>query len=248
MAEQNWNSKDYQKHASFVSELGNEVIELLNPQVDECILDLGCGEGTIALRLQQLGCIVQGVDYSEDMVRSTQEKGVDAKVMDGQKLRFDQSFDAVFSNAALHWMPDQQAVYDGAYKALKNSGRFVVEMGGAGNIMSIVETLEESLPHYGGFFKNPWTFPTINETKERLERSGFQIASIQLFDRPTHIPTDVRGWLSTFTSNIVATVEEDQREALLAHIYDFLKPKLCNSQNQWILDYRRLRFCALKSD
>ena len=117
-----WDPKSYAKEAGFVSALGLPVVELLAPKSGERILDLGCGDGTLALKLMEIGCEVVGVDASSEFVAAAREKGVDARRMDGQKLLFDHEFDAVFSNAALHWMTNPVAVIAGAYLAMISCG------------------------------------------------------------------------------------------------------------------------------
>ena len=101
---QHWNPEQYGKNARFVSDLGMPVVDLLSPQSGERILDLGCGDGALSLKLVELGCKVVGVDSSAEMIRAADSLGLDAHVVDGQSLPYDSEFDAVFSNAALHWM------------------------------------------------------------------------------------------------------------------------------------------------
>src|ERR1700722_3190080 len=129
MAQQTWNSQDYNQNARFVTKLGASVMDLLAPQPGERILDLGCGDGIQARQLMDKGCQVVGVDASDNFVQSAKELGVDARLMDGQALTFKEEFDAVFSNAALHWMKQKEKVIEGVYRALKPGGRFVAEMG-----------------------------------------------------------------------------------------------------------------------
>src|ERR1700733_1442003 len=128
---QTWNPDQYARNARFVSDLGAPVLELLDPQPGERILDLGCGDGVLTAKLQSLGCDVLGVDASAAQVEATKKLGVSAQTIDGENLPFENEFDAVFSNAALHWMRnDPDAVIAGVHKALRPGGRFVAEMGG----------------------------------------------------------------------------------------------------------------------
>ena len=106
------------------------VVEWLNPQAGERILDLGCGDGALTLKLKALGCEVVGVDSSPELVHVAQALGLDARLMDGQNLQFKAEFDAVLTNAALHWMKQPDAVIQGVGQALKPGGRFVGEFGG----------------------------------------------------------------------------------------------------------------------
>ena len=152
---QAWNAGRYAENASFVPDLGMEVVKLLSPQPGQRILDLGCGDGALTERIMQLGGDVLGVDASPEMVAAAQQRGVTARVIDGHQLPFDHEFDAVFSNAALHWMLDPQAVLAGVKRALKPGGRFVAEFGGHGNVAAICTALIASLQFRGISSKGP---------------------------------------------------------------------------------------------
>ncbi len=142
---QRWNPVQYAENARFVSDLGMPVVALLSPQASEHILDLGCGDGALTIKLVQLGCDVIGVDSSPDMIMAAKALGLNANVMNGEALTFNHQFDAVFSNAALHWMKNPEAVIDGVWQALKPGGRFVAEFGGYGNVNTIVTAIESAL-------------------------------------------------------------------------------------------------------
>ncbi len=161
-ADQNWSPEQYSKNARFVSDLGMPVVELLAPRAGERILDLGCGDGTLTKKLVELGCQVVGVDASSNMIAAAQARGVDARVMDGLSLQFGPEFDAVFSNAALHWMKQLDVVMAGVWRALKPGGRFVGECGGDGNTATIVRALDRALLRRGidPQAVNPWYFGT----------------------------------------------------------------------------------------
>ena len=126
--------ENYAKNARFVSSLGTPLIELLSARPGERILDLGCGDGVLTEEIQKLGCETVGVDLSPMMVEAAVNRGLDARVVDGHELHFANEFDAVFSNAALHWMPDPKGVIAGVWRALGLGGRFVAEFGGHGNV------------------------------------------------------------------------------------------------------------------
>src|SRR6266851_442849 len=166
---QTWDPERYAHNARFVADLGTPVVELLAPRAGERILDLGCGDGVLTRKLVELGCEVVGVDGSADQVRSALARGVDARVVDGEQLDFDAEFDAVFSNAALHWMRRADDVISGVRRALRPTGRFVGEMGGAGCVETIKTALVEALDRRGinGASKVPWYFPTVEDYQAR---------------------------------------------------------------------------------
>lgn len=246
---QSWDPERYARNARFVADLGMPVVELLDPQPDEHILDLGCGDGALTEKLVNMGCRVTGVDGSAEQIAAAQARGLDAHTMDGHHLTFDPVFDAVFSNAALHWMkqaPD--AVIAGVWNALKPAGRFVAECGGYGCVNTIVTALTAGLEARGirGGEINPWYFPTDDAYRERLEKQGFVVRYIALIPRPTPLPGDIIGWLDTFAESFTSRLPEEERPGFLAEIRDALKPKLCDENGLWTADYIRLRFAADK--
>ena len=245
---QEWNAEQYAKNARFVSDLGQAVLDLLNPHPGERILDLGCGDGALTERLVAAGANLVGVDSSADMVRAAKDRGLDARVVDGYTLEFDSEFDAVFSNAAMHWMKrDPDAVVAGVYRALKPGGRFVAEMGGHGCVAAITVALCATLQE-GGLSNPadliPWYFPTPDEYQARLEAAGFAIEHIALIPRPTPLPTGMRGWLDTFAIPFTTTLPEYKRGEFLDEVTEKLRPVLCDSNGRWTADYMRLRFLA----
>jgi trans-aconitate methyltransferase len=246
-AGQRWDPKTYAANARFVAELGQPVVELLAPRPGERILDLGCGDGALTEKLVALGCAVVGVDASPEQVAAARGRGLDARVMDGQSLAFEAEFDAVFSNAALHWMTEPDRVIAGVARALKPGGRFVGEMGGAGNIARIVEALTAALGGRGMAPELPWYFPSAEEYRAKLEAGGFAVEEIALFVRPTPLPGDIAGWLETFTGGSLARVPEDERAGFIAELREALRPHLQQPDGSWIADYVRLRFAAVKA-
>jgi trans-aconitate methyltransferase len=247
-ANQHWSPEQYATHARFVSDLGMPVVELLAPRVGERILDLGCGDGALTQKLVELGCQVVGVDASPAMVAAAQARGVDARVMDGQSLPFGPEFDAVFSNAALHWMKQSDAVVAAVWRALKPGGRFVGECGGSGNTATIIQALERALGRRGinAQAVNPWHFPTPEEFRNRLEAQGFIVGTIALIPRLTPLPGSLVGWLETFAHSFMAPVPMAGRAAFLAEVAEWCRPTLCDGQGQWTADYVRLRFSATR--
>jgi trans-aconitate methyltransferase len=245
---QKWDAQQYSEQARFVSDLGMPVVELLAPRKGERVLDLGCGDGVLTAKLLAPGCDVVGVDGSASMVSAARALGLDARVMDGQALQFDGEFDAVFSNAALHWMKQPQSVIDGVFRALKPGGRFVGEFGGHGNVATLVAALEAGLRARGVDPRpfNPWYFPTDEEYRALLAARGFVVDKSTLFARPTLLPGDVVGWLETFAQPFAAALTEPERPAFFQSVMQACRPKLCDVDGRWIADYVRLRFSATK--
>lgn len=247
---QTWDPERYARNARFVSDLGAPVVALLAPQPGERILDLGCGDGVLTRKLADLGCEVVGVDGSPQQVAAARSLGVDARVMDGERLELDGVFDAVFSNAALHWMRRANRVIDGVWQLLRPGGRFVAECGGHGCVATIVGALDRALANRGIDSRrlNPWYFATVEDYETRLRARGFTIRSIALIPRPTPLPGDVTGWLETFAESFTTALEPGDRPAFLAEVQSLLEPHLRDADGRWTADYVRLRFAAEKPD
>ncbi len=247
MDSQRWRPEEYARSASFVPELGRPVVELLAPQPGERILDLGCGPGDLTRTLLAAGATVVGVDRSEAMVSAAQRAGIDARVADGIDLPFHQEFDAVFSNAALHWMKsDPDAVLRGVRRALRGGGRFVAELGGLGNVRRLHSALEEELKDRGldPATVDPWYFPSPEEYRARLEFAGFRVDRMELFPRPTALPDGIESWLSVFAGPFFDALPADERPSARASVVERLRPVARDAQGTWVADYVRLRFRA----
>jgi len=244
---QTWNPEQYDQNVRFVSDLGMPVVEMLSPQPDEKILDLGCGDGALTIKLAEFGCEVVGVDESAEQIEAAKARGLNAHVVDGHQLNFDSEFDAVFSNAALHWMKQPDDVIQGVWKALKSKGRFVAEFGGHGNVAAVTEALEQTLEKYDVIFSklNPWYFPTAKDYQGRLETQGFQMETIELIPRPTPLPGDIDDWFDVFVKNFLNKLDEQEQKDVYHDLKTSLKPILFQDE-VWVVDYVRLRFSAFK--
>jgi len=244
---QQWSADTYADNAHFVPALGQPVLDLLNAQPGERILDLGCGDGVLTEKLVALSAQVVGVDSSADMIAAALRRGLDARVMDAHALVFENEFDAVFSNAVLHWIKDDpDAPIAGALRALKTGGRFVGELGGHACVGAITVASLERRGVKDAASWIPWYFPTVEDYERRLRRAGFVPLSVQLIPRPTPLPTGMRGWLDTFANPFSAALPSEERGAYLDEVTALLKPVLCDADGHWTADYTRLRFAAIK--
>jgi len=245
-----WDASDYGRHGAFVPALGLPVVELLAPRPGEAILDLGCGDGTLTQALIDAGADVTAVDASEDMAAAARARGIDSMVADGQALSFDGRFDAVFSNAALHWMLDGAAVASGVFRALKPGGRFVGEMGGAGNVARLRGALNAELRARGYDLPDhdlQW-YPAPEEFAAIYAAAGFTAIDARLIDRPTPLPAGPEGWFRTFRTGLmdVAGVPEEPREAIFRAAAERLPADMLGEDGIWRADYVRLRFSMKK--
>lgn len=237
-----WQAESYDKNARFVSDLSGEVLAWLAAQPGERILDLGCGDGAITARLRDAGVDVVGCDVSDSLLAAAKARGLDVRHADGHALPFAAEFDAVFSNAALHWMTKPEKVVAGVRRALKPGGRFVAEFGGHGNVAAIVTAMRAAALVFGGdqALAGPWFYPTPAEYTALLVHAGFHVDRIGLFPRPTPLPTGLEGWLQTFRGVFFDQFGE-RRAEVLAWVADLLRPSLCDQSGRWTADYVRLR-------
>ncbi len=245
--QQPWSASNYAEHGRFVADLAGGVFELLSPQRGERILDLGCGDGALTKKLVETGASVVGVDSSADMIAAAKSQGLDARLISAENLSFESEFDAVFSNAALHWMHDQNAVLAGVARALKPGGRFVAEMGGHGNIAAIEVALRAVFARNGLNAEKLETnyFPTPAAYGALLQQHGFRVEQIGLIPRPTALPgSGMRGWLETFRRGVLADLPAGRKETVLEETVELLRPSLCDEAGNWTADYVRLRFKA----
>jgi len=253
-----WSPADYASNAGFVPKLGSAALTLLDPQPGEFILDLGCGDGQLTLEIMASGARVIGLDASEEMVEAARARGVDAFVADAQALDLDSQggrfgqFDAAFSNAALHWMLDPDAVASGVFSVLKAGGRFVGEMGGFGNLAALRGALRAELVARGYPVpaEDPQWYPSAEEFTRLYACAGFARIEAQIIPRPTPLPAGIARWVTTFRKGMLdmAGVAEPERAGLAAAVEARLEGELRQPDGSWVADYVRLRFKMRKPE
>jgi trans-aconitate methyltransferase len=248
-----WDAGLYDAKHAFVWEKAKGVVELLAAKPGERILDLGCGTGTLTAEIAASGAAVIGVDRSPEMIDEARRKfpALHFEVCDARSLKFSAQFDAVFSNAALHWIPEAARVVEGVSRALESGGRFVAEFGGHGNVHNVVLALETALSQLGisADGANPWYYPSIAEYATLLEQHGLEAREAVLFERPTKLEDGERGlatWITMFGESFLCRVPESQRDDFLRAAETAARPALWKSDH-WELDYRRLRIAAGKT-
>ena len=252
-SEGRWDVSLYESKHSFVWEFAAELLDLLSPRPGERILDLGCGTGHLTGKIAGMGAAVVGVDSEPAMIEQARRNypGTRFELGDARKLGFERSFDAVFSNAALHWIPEAEEVVARVWRALKPDGRFVAEFGGKGNIRSIVAALRKALGEVGATAKRdlqPWYFPSASEYTALLEQQGFSVTYARLFSRPTPLEGGDEGmhhWMDMFPTPFLAGLSMKDRGQVIRKVEERLRPRLYRD-GRWVADYRRLRVVAVK--
>src|SRR6516164_4424283 len=252
-AKPQWNATLYDEKHSFVWKLAAGVLELLEPRAGERILDLGCGTGHLTAKIAEAGACVVGVDRSVEMIGQAREQypALRFEVMDARELSFDEPFDAVFSNATLHWIHEPELVIRGIAKLLRTGGRFVAEFGGKGNTGELIGAIERmwkklALP---GSAPRPWYYPSISEYSDLLESNSFEVTHAILFDRPTPLDDGERGlrnWLDMFGASFAQNLSDTIHDQLKQEIEAELRPILFRD-GHWTMDYRRLRILARRN-
>lgn len=252
-ARSGWNASLYDAKHAFVWKYGADLVSLLEPRAGERILDIGCGTGHLTSQIADSGAQVVGVDRSSTMIAAARRSYPNLKfeVADARELHFQDEFDAVFSNATLHWIHQPELVIRNVWKALRPAGRFVAEFGGKGNVRKMQAALDQSLARIRGAGHdkiNPWYYPSISEYATLLERNGLEVRFITLFDRPTLLAdgeAGLRNWITMFCSDHLEAVGQESRELFLQKVEGLLRPDLFRN-GEWWADYRRLRVVAVK--
>jgi len=248
-----WNAELYDQKHAFVFQFGENLVELLDVKADERILDLGCGTGYLTDQIQKLGANVVGIDASPEMIEQAKGNYTDVRfaVADASNFHFDQPFDAVFSNAVLHWVQDQDSMMKCVYDSLRPGGRFVAEMGGKGNVEKLIAATKKVLQEHGYLEEADtriWYFPSLGEYTSRLEEHGFRVVYAVHFDRKTPLQDGDEGvtkWINMFGSQYFQGIPEADKQQMLNEITAILEPDY-NENGQWYADYKRLRFIAVK--
>jgi trans-aconitate methyltransferase len=249
MRKASWNANLYNTRHDYVSRYGADVLALLQPIPNETILDLGCGTGTLTHEIAKLGANVVGIDSSDEMIKKAQKDypQIAFRVADGQNFEFDNQFDAVFSNAALHWMLEPEKVIACVWKCLKVNGRFVLEMGGKGNIQQVLGAIVQALKKFNLDSSLLNYFPSIAQYAGLLEAQGLNVRYAEMIDRPTKLtgPEGLRNWMRMFRDSALQQLRQGEQEAFFQYLEQIAQPTLYHD-NGWWADYVRLRVVAIK--
>jgi trans-aconitate 2-methyltransferase len=248
-----WNANLYDAKHAFVWKYGADLVPLLAPQTGERILDIGCGTGHLTAQIADSGARVVGVDRSPEMVAAARKAypHLRFEVADARELPYSAEFDAVFSNATLHWIQEPELVVRSVRKVLRPGGRFVAEFGGKGNIRKMQGAFDQAFSELHATAPgeiNPWYYPSVSEYATLLESNGLEVRSITLFDRPTPLadgPAGIRNWITMFGSDYSVKLSAEAREPFLRRVEELLRPELFRD-GQWMADYRRLRLVAVR--
>ncbi len=244
-----WCAARYAAQCGFVSALGDTILGWLAPQPGERVLDLGCGDGAFTEKIAASGAVVVGVDASADMVAAARGRGLDARLAEGHTLDFDDPFDAVISNAALHWMREPDRVLGAVARVLRPGGRFVAEMGGFGNVAAVRVAIHAALARRGvdGPALCPWYFPTVEEYGARLVGAGFAVDHLELVPRAVTVASGMHAWCANFTASYQRVLLAADRAAFVDEVVALLEPVMRRPDGTWTCDYVRLRFRARRA-
>ena len=225
------------------------MLPLLDPKPDERILDLGCGTGQLTAKIAESGAHVVGLDRSAEMVGQARQNypNIEFKLADAASFSFPGEFDAVFSNAALHWISEPEKVIKSIASSLRPGGRFVAEFGGKRNVGRLLAAAKIALEKRGFEYANPWYFPSIGEYSTLLEQNGFEVRAAWHFDRPTQLDEGLdamRDWIQMFGFVVLAPAPKPEWPAIVNEIEERLRPDLF-TEGRWMMDYVRIRVQAI---
>ncbi len=245
-----WNPEKYDREFAFVSSYGEDLLRLLRPMSNEHILDLGCGTGQLTELISKSVSKITGLDNSPEMIEAARKKYPEIDFVHADAAYFDLGFrfDAIFSNAALHWVLAYRSCIESMYRHLKPGGRLVLEMGGKGNINNILLPLRSVLHKYGYTSQSslkPWYFPSIGEYSTALESEGFRVTLAYHFDRPTELKGDITRWLDMFARDFFKEIPSADVGKIKKEVQQLAKVN-CYKKGRWYADYKRLRIIALK--
>jgi trans-aconitate methyltransferase len=245
-----WDANLYDEKHSFVWKMAAGLLDLLEAKPGERILDIGCGTGHLTAQIAATGAHVIGVDRSAEMIQQARaaHPSLAFEIMDARQLSFAQPFDAVFSNATLHWITEPERVVTAIAAILRPGGRFVAEFGGKRNVHEVVSAFSRAWKNLKlpGDFPNPWYYPSVAEYSSLLERHSLEITYTLLFGRPTPLEDGEHGlrhWLDMFGGSIASAIAPDVQEKLKAEVERQARPHLFHDA-RWVMDYRRLRIVA----
>lgn len=248
-----WNTSLYDNKHDFVFKYGEHLVQMLTPQEGERILDVGCGTGYLTNLIAASGAMVTGMDSSVDMIAKAKNEypHLAFKVASVTGFEFDEPFDALFSNAVLHWVTEKEKAVQNMYNNLKPGGRLVLEMGGKGNVEKIVSALRTSLKKHG-YIKNAsreqWYFPSLSEYTSLLEKQGFRVTYAAHYNRETELKDTEQGikdWVYMFGSAFLEGIDAAETAAILDDVQETLRQTQYRN-NKWFADYKRLRVVAIK--
>ncbi|MFB5660983.1 class I SAM-dependent methyltransferase [Alteribacillus sp. HJP-4] len=247
-----WNAELYDRKHSFVSNYGDSLIDILAPAPGEKILDLGCGTGDLTRKIADFSCDVLGIDNSPTMIAQAKRKypALTFDVRDAIDFEYHREFDAVFSNAALHWVKPPEKALQCIFASLKESGRFVAELGGKGNVQTITDEITKQCnnlsinEHMDRF---PWYYPSIGEYSSLMEQTGFRVTFAEHFDRPTPLEGEngLRNWINMFAGSMLEGVNDSKKDTLISRVEHNLKAELYQ-KGSWTADYKRIRVIGIK--
>jgi trans-aconitate 2-methyltransferase len=250
-----WNTSLYDKKHDFVFKYGEYLVQMLTPQEGERILDVGCGTGYLTNLIAASGALVTGMDNSIEMIAKARNEypHLPFRLASVTDFNFNEPFDALFSNAVLHWVTDKEQAIKSMYNNLKPGGRLVLEMGGKGNVETIIQALKKALINHGHpqqATRELWYFPSLSEYTGLLEKQGFRVTYAAHYNRETELKDTQHGikdWVHMFGGAFLEGIEPVAKEKILDEVQETLRFTQFRNQ-KWFADYKRLRVVAIKEN